>query len=746
MRNWKEKYFPEINSIVTKNVTKLIKKLKTTEVKKYHNQNYYNIPACFDSETTAIKNTKGETIACYDVLWQIAIDNIALFVTDGVQCVKALRKISSASCGKKLIIYCHNLDYDFSFLCNYLSKEDITDYFIIRNKISKIILWENIEIRDSLMLTGGSLDKAVIEFLGKDSIFRKKYGSWDYEKIRSRKWDYSDNEIVYAAYDVFALNAVIAKISNIYHCSIAALAVTRTSFIAREIKNLKRKSEYFNSYIYATNLTIDELRTAKASYYGGVAMVNPVYADILKLGDVTSWDIGSEYPWAMVSQLFPTGKIYHMEKASLEDLQTLCAYTDKTQKERYGFCAVMQLTDFRTKKEVPIPFSFSRDGIIRKSVYAEDETYAGGRIVTASKLITYINDVDLQIVLKSSHFTSIKFVKIMYYKMRPLPTVWVESILTDYAKKTTLKGLPDKADEYTRSKININIQYGKQAQYPIMSEYKLDSFFECQKLTQEEKGKTLEEELADYNTAKGRISNYLIAVYIASYGHAALYHGITFLGKDVILTDTDSVKGINGKQHEHKFTDYNRENENRLRFIGKYWHGWNDEKINNLYFPKTQKGEIKPIGNYESENYNSAGLPLRGIIAKRPKCYILFYTDGINLDIKYTVAGIAKSAIKDYIMEQDTSASANQSILFHAAKFVENYTIPADKTRKLTKKRVIDQQPIRFKDAQNNWDDITNKSAIYLDPCTFALDGMAVDEMARLYLKGELNIDDSYLF
>ena len=129
--------------------------------------NYLNIPCAFDIETTNIfyKNSKGEIITepppfAFMYHWQFCIDDCVCFGRtweDFMKLIKHLEKGLNLSLKNRLVIYDHNLPFEWAFMNRFLNYEE--GFFKEARKPLKILTSEGIEFRCSYALSNMTLAK-----------------------------------------------------------------------------------------------------------------------------------------------------------------------------------------------------------------------------------------------------------------------------------------------------------------------------------------------------------------------------------------------------------------------------------------------------------------------------------------------------------------------------------------------------------------------------------------------------------
>ena len=140
---------------------------------------YYNTPAAFDIEVSSFYQN-GNKMACMYV-WQFGIYNL---VTCGrtwnefLVLLKAVRAILGLNEKLRLIVYVHNLAYEFQFMRKLIDWDKV---FFLDERKPVYAIAQGIEFRCSLKLSSKSLAK-VAEDLQKYKV-SKKTGDLDYQLI-----------------------------------------------------------------------------------------------------------------------------------------------------------------------------------------------------------------------------------------------------------------------------------------------------------------------------------------------------------------------------------------------------------------------------------------------------------------------------------------------------------------------------------------------------------------------------------
>ena len=144
--------------------------------------NYYNIPCAFDIETTSFYERDEKKAIMY--VWQLGLNGHVVVGRTWCEFINLIDKLVenlNLSHSKRLIIYVHNLSYEFQCMRKWLKFNEV--FAIDSRKVVKAVTIDGIEFRCSYILTGKSLKK-VGDDLNKYKI-QKMVGDLDYTLMRN---------------------------------------------------------------------------------------------------------------------------------------------------------------------------------------------------------------------------------------------------------------------------------------------------------------------------------------------------------------------------------------------------------------------------------------------------------------------------------------------------------------------------------------------------------------------------------
>lgn len=590
----------------------------------------WNIPCSFDIETSSYYQMGQKRATMY--LWSMCINGSTILGRTWLDFKKILERLEKAfhTDHMQLIIYVHNLGYEFQFMRKWL---DIDEVFAVKERRPiHVVLKNGIEFKCSYILSNYALYYIGANLLSRYKV-QKDVGALDYSKLRHSNTPLTNEEIWYSVHDVQVVTSFIQeKIENEH--GIENIPLTNTGYVRRYCRNYcfgqyldnpaERRKMAARYHEMLTGLSIQsacEYDQLKLAFGGGFTHAAPFWSGKL-IEEVGSADEASAYPGVMLRKKFPMSPGVFAGAADLEDLDWLTNHN-------MAFVMTIYIEDVVPK--------FQWENYISEShcqKLSKDAVINNGRVASASFLQTVITDVDWDIIKKCYEWKSESLVisNLRYYKYGYLPKPFVLSILHLYANKTSLKGVEGKETEYMVSKNMINASYGMAVTNIIRDEFEYENAdWSTKHLSDAEKA----HELESYNDSYNRFLFYAWGVWVTAHARHCLWDAIFEFKQDYVYSDTDSIKGINFDNHKTFFTLYNTKVEVELRAMCRY---------HNIPFslcePKTKKGEKKLIGIYE---YEGEYQLFKTIGAKR-------YMFEKNNELWFTISGVNKYKGMPYLL------------------------------------------------------------------------------------------------
>ena len=691
----------------------------------------YNIPCAFDIETTSFyrdENKHAYSYAQYKELnkgrktkqklekvaimyvWQFGINGYCIVGrtwNEFLQMCDIIAKTLELSQNKKLIVYVHNLSYEFQYIRTLFDWEKV--FSIDLRKPIYATTKTGIEFRCSYLLSGYSLAK-LGEQLHTYHI-EKMVGDLDYQLLRNNKTPLSDKEIKYCVNDVFVVMAYIQELIEEYK-GLRNLPITKTGFVRKYCRKhcLRTKDEtgktivnwnYTNLIHSLTIGGIEEFNMLQRAFAGGFTHANGMYTDEI-LSGVTSYDFTSSYPTVMVAEQFPMSSGVRVEVKSTKQFEFL---TSK-------FCCIfdIEFNDIFASRTQDNPISSS------KCFVKENVAENNGRVVCAKKLVMTITDVDFNIIKNFYTWKSMRVGRMYCYKRGYLPTEFVQAILHLYEKKTKLKGVKGKEVEYLNSKEMLNSCYGMCVTNPLRDDFTYNGNWNTQNLSDKEKIETL----GKYNKSRNRFLFYPWGVFVTAYARRNLFSGIYTVGNDYVYSDTDSIKLLNADKYKEYFKQYNERITYKLRCACKH-HGISFEMCQ----PVTVKGIMKPLGVWDFDGFykHFKTLGAKRYMVEEPD---VLTVGGKNYDYSLTVSGVNKKTAIPFLLEK-----YGKNRIF--AEFTNYLSIPESATGKKIH-TYIDYEVIgEMSDYLGNKAHYDEKTGVHLEPTGYTL---SLSVMYINYLRG----------
>lgn len=661
---------------------------------------YYNIACAFDIETTSFfrqseNSTEPEKVAIMYV-WTFSICGYCVLGRTWEEFTKLMDLLAeyfNLSPKLRIIIYVHNLGFDFSFFRKWLVWENVfsaksrTPIYAVTNR--------GIEFRCSYLLSGYKLETIAEKHLSKYTI-KKLVGDLDYDLIRHSKTPLSNEEIQYCLNDVKIIVAYIQeKIDN--ENGINNIPYTKTGYVRQYCRNNcfyengipikdSAKEEAYHKIMRRMNLSVEEYYQLKRGFQGGFTHANPFYVG-KTVDDVTSFDFTSSYPAVMLSEKFPM--------CSSEIVKLPISY-DEFMYNLKNFCCLFELELWGVESVLLFENYISR----YRCRELKGVVCANGRVVKAEHLKITVTEQDYFIIEKFYKWRDIKIANFRRYRKCYLPKDFVLSILKLYKDKTELKGVKGSEIEYLQSKEMINACYGMTVTDIVREEIEyINNMWPGELTRKNEKPKETDAEtvINKYNKNRNRFLFYPWGVWVTAYARKNLFTGILEFGNDYIYSDTDSIKVVNAEKHKEYIEKYNHAIYYKVcEMLTRY-------KIPISYAsPQTIKGIKKPVGVWENEGTYKR---FKTLGAKR---YMVETDEGINI----TVSGLNKSVCVPYILSQ-TKAPFEY--------FRNEMNIPGEFTGKKTHTYIDDIQSGVVTDYLGNAGEYYEKSSVHLSNSPYCM-------------------------
>lgn len=676
---------------------------------------YLNIESAFDIETTSVKLNE-DTKSAFMYIWAFGLGHgneiyYGRTWNDFIKLCKRLKRVLRLHNKRRLIIYVHNLSYEFQFMRKYFTWETI--FAVGERKPIKALTNLGIEFRDSYILSGYSLAKTA-ENLVSHSI-DKLVGDLDYSLTRTHKTPMTKEEMGYLNNDIEIITAYISEQIEQYS-DITKIPLTNTGRVRTYVRNNcyysstnhrksnKGKYSRYRKIMGDLTTTPQQYAQAKKSFMGGFTHANANHVGKV-LENVASIDFTSSYPSVMLAEQYPMSRGKEVQVKSLEEFEKLCRQ----------HCLIFDLKLDNVQSKI------TQENYISESKCSTliNPIVNNGRVFSADSLTITLTNVDYDIIKQCYSWDNISIRNVTLYHKGYLPKPIIESILKLYEDKTVLKGVKGSEVEYLLSKGMLNSVYGMCVTDIVKDESIYDGEWTSQSAD-------LLEQIDKYNTSKNRFLYYQWGIFVTAYARKNLWTGIIAMGEDYVYSDTDSIKCLNYNKHVRYIEGYNNYTVAKLEQMCDYYK-IPKEKLQ----PKTIKGETKMIGVWDYEGLYSH---FKTLGAKR----YLVEEDG---ELELTVAGLSKRNGIEYMKEK-----CNYDNMKVFEMFNDSLYIPSDRTGKMTHTYIDEPMEFMMQDYQGNEAHVKTESGVHLENCDFTLSitkqyGHFIDNLMKgYYYKGVKHI------
>ena len=527
--------------------------------------------------------------------------------------VECLEKIHSSMSGEKTLIYFHNLSYDYTFERKFMFRKWGFPESVLNVKSHEPIFIRfanGIEFRDSLILFQRSLDKVGKDF---NVEHQKASGKWDYERLRNQSDEFNQDELEYIEHDTLCGVEALDAMKTALHKHIYSMPYTATG-IPREQTQLRGRRHQAKALFNKIVASYEQYIKLTKVFHGGYTHANRHFIGAVLRGLIKCYDFKSSYPYVLLSEKYPMQAFMPHKNCKLDYILR--------NSEQYAWMFKLIVLNPRLKNDdIPMPM-LQRS----KCVQTVDEVEDNGRILMASYVEIYLNEIDASIYTEQYDDDGHICVEVECAKKGYLPRWFTDYIFELFVQKEELEGV----DEILRmlKKSELNSCYGMCVQRYISGEIEED--YETGEYTVKEMNEEKErKEYAKTIKKPTKILPYQWGVWCTSYAMRNLFT----LGKMAtrnferlcIYSDTDS--GYFDNPDEDAIALYNEGVKEKLRANG--------------YGPVNKDGKEVWLGIAEHKGAKDEYTEFITVGAKR-YC-------GRNVadgELHITVAGVPKAGVK----------------------------------------------------------------------------------------------------
>lgn len=588
----------------------------TTAFQRGKHVEYIDVTCTFDIETT---NSDKDGFA---YSFQTCIGGLVIvprYFEDWAELIETLCDKWRVTEKRKLIIYVHNLGYEFTYLIQLLTLRwgDCKALYTKSRKPLTLEFSNGIEFRDSLKLFQKSLARAT-----EGCKHEKLKGDLDYTVYRTPDTPLDNKEFAYCVNDVLGLYEAIERMKKEHGFNAATLPLSNTALVKQEVNKTVNKDKGFDPIRKALTLTKSQTYLAYKAMAGG-----DTHGARWKAGytftNCNSYDFKSAHPSQQLLWKFPSGQPIDLPENTPEEDMNGIIDNDM------GWVGQVAVSGLHIKDECPDP-CISVSKCINTEVITDSDN---GRVLdTAGTLIFFCDSNDWQRMRDGYEYEEMTALNSFAFRLSYLPDSFRMAIFEKFKIKETMKGSP----EYMFSKICVNTIYGATAQKQIRDEYTADigETIDFEKLGWEKNLEDMDDKDVEKAQNKKNTFPFLWGLWTASLTRLKLWRLLKIVGWDkVIYWDTDSCKFEGAKVPAVE--EYNREIQEQCKKRGVVVDKGNGKKVY--------------IGVAEDEHPN-ANFGYKEFRFLHAKCYAARTYEG---KLESTIAGVGKkegvAALKDDI-------------------------------------------------------------------------------------------------
>lgn len=506
------------------------KRRRGNQGRRENKRKYKDLFCAFDIEST----NDAELQQAYMYIWQFQIEDDTIIGRTWDEwltcCDRIIEKLKD---DEYIMIYVHNLSYEFSFLKGIYQFDSDEVFCIQPREILKCEMLSHLEYRCSYLLTNMGL----AAFTKKMGVKEKLSGEeFDYSKIRYPWTDLTAQELEYCITDVDSLVKALKIYFSIEHDNFYTIPLTSTGFVRRDVKEAMR---HFNRNELKSMMPDFNVYTIlKEAFRGGNTHASRYYADQI-LENVSSYDKVSAYPDAQINELFPMSAWIREENM---DIERVCRKIYKHKR-----ACLMRISFYNIRLKDPMEgCPYIPKHKCRNLAHHYNDN---GRILWADYLEISLTDIDLKIILQQYDFDQAEIFDFYHCRYGKLPKPMLNVVSKYYKDKTELKNVEGQELYYMMAKARLNSVYGMCVQDICKRNilYENDSFMYDMELS--------DPELYAKTITKAFIC-YSWGVFTTARAREQLQIAIDNCGYNFVYCDTDSVKFID--DGSISFKDYNR--------------------------------------------------------------------------------------------------------------------------------------------------------------------------------------------
>lgn len=429
-------------------------------------ENISTVPACLDTETTTVTETKTGNQYAFIWVYQIQIGQYCYIIRKRDILLKLLRDINNLLDDLKRTMYLGiaNTKYEWSFLSVSFYQRFLVQTGILFGQSEPLAPKAGrVMICDINRMANSSLEK-----IGKDyCTTQKKKGDLDYTRQRNSFTPITDKELGYIVNDVVVGAEYLTFIHNRYTVHNKKIPLTSTGFIRQIIKDEAYKVDETGEFVYKDILdeTHDGFPISYTEYEkimnwlfrGGYTHGNEYYYCAV-VEDVEHIDYTSHYPTMALQHKFPLSfsdrvikwgkyKITVSKYKSEFGLNQLLQYQSDI--AFYTECTFynIEARNYHSLESTSKTIDYERSGAVVDN----------GRIRNTARLRVMLTEQDYHIYKRMYKWDKVEVHDLHVGIKKPVPPFIANAIIQSYSEKKRLK---DSGSPYAVEKAILNACYG----------------------------------------------------------------------------------------------------------------------------------------------------------------------------------------------------------------------------------------------------------------------------------------------
>lgn len=401
---------------------------------------YYETLVTFDIEVTNYRKSD-EVKVGIPYLWVVASEEIGDWYGRTIEeYIFFIRWVKQQLPDATLVIYVHNLAYEWQFIRSY---EEWDDVFLVNRRKPLTARVNGVEYRCSYMLTNKSLER----FLSDSGTDLQKL-DYDYDKHRFPWDEITEEELEYCYVDAKGLVLGLRKLLEMNNDTIGSVPLTSTGYVRRDVRAHLSGGE--KKLIKNLSMMSLPLYTAlKGSFVGGNTHANRFYAGEI-LNDLYCYDIASSYPHVQLTKDFPMTPFVREFIKSPQQMEENKAYAMLVEIDNISLINYFD----------PMP-TIGVSRCLELERENTDDEIDNGRVLKAKRLVMWMTDIEYNVIAGHYKWDKCRVLRAYSSIYGQLPDGIKACIYKYYDNKCRLKGVDDYL--YAKSKELLNAIYGMSA-------------------------------------------------------------------------------------------------------------------------------------------------------------------------------------------------------------------------------------------------------------------------------------------